>query len=187
MGRNIVPGTNLKPQVLIQPNIGLDGDARKSVVEILNTLLADEGVLTMKTRGAHWHVRGPGFLEMQNLFEQHFQQLNIISNEIADRVRMLGGSAISSFEEFLKYTRLKEQPGDDPDFMGLLADHESSVRFLREDARKCFEEYEDHGTYALFVSFIGLHEKMAWILRSYIEPEVNSDENQRSKIRSMPR
>jgi starvation-inducible DNA-binding protein len=176
MRHNHPDGTNLKPQVSIQPNIGLDGDARHSVVEILNTLLADEAIITMKTRGAHWHVRGPGFLEMQSLFDQHFHQLNKISDEIAERVRMLGGFAISSFEEFLDYTRLKEQPGDVPDYLGLLADHEASVRFLREDARKCFEEYEDHGTYALFVSFIGLHEKMAWILRSYIEPEINSDD-----------
>jgi starvation-inducible DNA-binding protein len=61
--------------------------------------------------------------------------------------------------------------------MGLLADHETSIRFLREDARKCLEEFEDHGTYAMFVRFIGLHEKMAWILRSYIEPEMTGDES----------
>jgi starvation-inducible DNA-binding protein len=172
MARNHAPGTNYNLQVPIEPNIGLDGDARNSVVEILNTLLADETVLTMKTRSAHWHVHGPGFLEMQSLLEQQFNQLNKISDEIAERVRMLGGFTISSLEECLRYTRLKELPGEVPEIMGLLADHEASVRFLREDARKCFEEYEDHGTYALLVSFIGLHEKMAWILRSYIEPEV---------------
>jgi starvation-inducible DNA-binding protein len=66
--------------------------------------------------------------------------------------------------------------------MGLLADHEACVRFLREDARKCFEEYEDHGTYALVVRFICLHEKMAWILRSYIEPELTCNDNKLNKI-----
>ena len=178
MGRNHAPGTNPKLQVPIQPNIGLEGDARHSVIDILNTLLADEAVLTMKTRSAHWHVRGPGFLDMQTLFDQQFHQLNKISDEIAERVVVLGGFAISSFEKFLNYTRLKEQPGKVPDIMSLLADHEASVRFLREDARKCFEEYEDHGTFALFVSFIRLHEKMAWILRSYIEPEMSRAESQ---------
>jgi DNA-binding ferritin-like protein len=68
--------------------------------------------------------------------------------------------------------------------MGLLADHEASIRFLREDARRCFEEYEDHGTFTLFVRFIRVHEKIAWILRSYIEPELTPVENQGNKVRS---
>ncbi len=48
MGHNHAPGNNPKLQISIQPNIGLDGDARQSVIEILNTLLSDEMVLTMK-------------------------------------------------------------------------------------------------------------------------------------------
>jgi len=178
MRRNHRGGINLRSQIPIQPNIGLDRDARQSVVVILNTILADEAVLTMKTRSAHWHTGGPGYFEMQTLFDQQFHQLNKISDEIAERVCVLGGIAISSFNEFLAHTRLGEQPGEIPDTMNLLADHEAIIRFLREDARKCFEEYEDHGSFTLFIGFIGLHEKMAWILRSYIAPEMALDEIQ---------
>jgi starvation-inducible DNA-binding protein len=167
------PGVSYqKLQVFIQPNIGLDSDVRQSVVEILNTLLADEAVLTMKTKSAYWHARGPGFLELQNLFHQQISQLNTISEEIEERVRILGGFAISSFKEFLQYARLEEQPGEVPDMMRILADQEATIRYLREDARKCFEEYEDHGTFTLFVHFIRLHEQMAWVLRSSIEPDM---------------
>jgi starvation-inducible DNA-binding protein len=73
---------------------------------------------------------------------------------------------------------LEEQQGEVPNIMGLLADHEACVRFMREDARKCLEEYEDHGSYAMFVRFISLHEKMAWILRSYIGTQLVSDGKQ---------
>lgn len=184
MRRNYTGETNHKLQVSIQPNIGLDGDARQSVIEILNTLLADEAILTMKTHSAYWHVRGHGFLDLRTLFDQQFHQLNKLSNKIAERVRVLGGFAISSFGEFLNYTRLEEQPGVAPDIMNLLANHEASIRFLREDARKCFEEYEDHGTYALFAQSIRLHEKMAWILRSYIEPEKSPDEGQEKQVQA---
>jgi starvation-inducible DNA-binding protein len=90
---------------------------------------------------------------------------------------MLGGYAIGSLEEFLKHTRLEEQPGDVPDILHLLADHETSIRFLREDARKCTEEYEDEGTLELLVSVMRLHEKMAWMLRSYIENELVQGES----------
>lgn len=171
-------GHNPKLQVLIQPNIGLDSDVRHSVVEILNHTLANETVLTLKTRSAHWNVSGPGFIELHILFDSQYEQLNGISTEIAERVRMLGGIAISSLQEFLYYARVEEQPGVVPDILRLLADHEASIRFLREDARKCTEEYEDEGTFELLVNIMRLHEKMAWMLRSYIEPEPTHNKKQ---------
>ncbi len=158
-------------QVLIQPNIGLDSDTRNSIVDMLNHTLANETVLAVKTRCAHWNARGPGFLELYILFASQYEQLNDISDEIAERARMLGGIAIGSLQEFLDFTSVEEQPGVVPDILRLIADHEASIRILREDAKKCAEEYEDDGTFELLVSVMRLHEKMAWMLRTLIEPE----------------
>ncbi|MBA4421002.1 MAG: DNA starvation/stationary phase protection protein [Anaerolinea sp.] len=155
-------------KILIEPNIGLASDVRQPVVEILNTSLANEAVLTQKTRGAHWNVSGPGFFELHILFETQYKQLNEIVDKIAERTRMLGGIAIASFEEFLTHARIEEKSIKVPDILHLLADHEAVIRFLREDIRKCDEEYEDEGTVELLVGVMSLHEKMAWMLRSYI-------------------
>jgi hypothetical protein len=38
--------------------------------------------------------------------------------------------------------------------------------------------YEDQGTFVMLVSVMRLHEKMAWILRSYIENEPDQGESQ---------
>jgi len=154
-------------QIAIQPNIGLEDHARQSIVETLNVILADESVLAIKTRSAHWNVRGVSFFELHNLFGLQYKQLNTISNKIAERAQMLGGFAIASFPDFSKNTRLEEQPGMIPDLLQLLADHEAVIRFLRGDANKCTEEYEDEGTFDLLVKVIRLHEKMAWILRAF--------------------
>ena len=86
-------------------------------------------------------------------------------------IALLGGIAIGSLHEFITHTRLEEQPGVVPDILRLLADHEASIRFLREDVRKSAEEYEDEGSNELLVSVMRLHEKMAWMLRSYLENE----------------
>jgi len=178
MEHNSNDGHNTKTQVIIQPNIGLDSDVRHSIVEILNNTLANEAVLTVKTRSAYWNVSGVGFYDRHAFFDVQYKQLNDISNKLAERVRMLGGIPIGSLKEFLDHTQLEEQPGDNPDLLRLLADHEASIRFLREDARKCAEEYEDEGTVKLLVSVMRMHEKMAWMLRSYIEPEPTHDEKQ---------
>jgi starvation-inducible DNA-binding protein len=184
MDHNRNDGHNTKVQVLIQPNIGLDSDVRHAVVKILNIALADEAVLKTKTRCAQWNVRGTGFFELRILFETQYQLLNQISSEIAERVQMLGGYAIGSLEEFLDYTRLEEHPGFVPDTLRLLADHEASIRCLREDSRKCTEEYEDQGTFELLVSIMSMHEKMAWMLRSYIENEPFHDKSQKRILKN---
>jgi starvation-inducible DNA-binding protein len=171
-------GHNPMLNVMVQPNIGLDNDVRTAVVEILNKTIANEAVLTVKTRSAHWNVSGAGFSELHILFDSQYKQLNDISDEIAERARMLGGNAIGSLQEFIKYTRLEEQPGVVPDVLRLLADHEASIRFLREDARKCTEEYEDEGSFELLVDVMRLHEKIAWMLRSFIEKEPDCGESQ---------
>ena len=168
-------------KTFIQPNIGLEIDVRKPVIEIMNTSLANEAVLTQKTRGAHWNVSGTSFFELHILFETQYKQLNEISDKIAERVRMLGGITIASFEEFLKHTRISEHCTVIPDNLHLLADHETIIRFLRDDIRKCSEEYEDEGTVELLVGVMSLHEKMAWMLRAYIENEQANGKSQKRK------
>src|SRR4030042_1143369 len=114
MERNRNDGHNTNLQVEIQPNIGLDSDVRHSVVEILNNTLANEAILSQKIRSAHWNVSGSGFFELHILFDSQYKQLNEISDEIAERSRMLGGIAIGSLQEFIQFSRLEEQPGSVP-------------------------------------------------------------------------
>jgi starvation-inducible DNA-binding protein len=171
MDGNRNDGHNPNMQVVIQPNIGLDSDVRLAVVAILNNSLANEAVLTQKIRCSHWNISGAGFFELHILFNSQYEQLNAISDEIAERARMLGGIAIGSLQEFIKFTRLEEKSGEIPEIIDILADHESIIRFLREDAKKCTDEFEDEGTFELLIGILRLHEKMAWMLRSYFENE----------------
>ncbi len=171
------------PHVLIQPNIGLESDVRNPVVEILNNNLANEAVLSQKTRSAHWNATGKRFFELHILFETQYKQIDEIIDKIAERTRMLGGNALGSFEEFLVHSRIEEHSTFVPDTLHLLADHETLVRFLRESIRKCTEEFEDEVTIELLVSVMSLHEKMAWMLRAYIEQEPIYGESQKRNLR----
>lgn len=167
--------------ILIQPNIGLEIDARLPILKILNQSLANETILSQKTRGSNWNLSGAGFFELQILFETQHKQLDEIVDKIAERIRILGGMAISSFKEFLDHSQLEEDAANIPDTLHLLADHESIIRILRDDIRKVSEIYEDEGTVELLVGAMSLHEKMAWMLRSYIENEPINGGSQKKK------
>jgi starvation-inducible DNA-binding protein len=158
-------------QVTIQPNIGLDAAARQSVVEILNILLADETVLSLKTRQADEEASGTVIPDLHPIYEAQNQQINDIGNEFVERISILGGLHIKDLEVLIDTARLDGKLASAPDGMNLLADQEAFIRFLREDAQKCSEMYEDQGTFALLVSVLRIHEKMAWILRSNIALE----------------
>jgi starvation-inducible DNA-binding protein len=154
-------------------NIGLSDEQREGVVAILNTLLADEYLLYTKTRNYHWNVVGPQFNDLHKFFEAQYNALNEIVDEVAERARALGGNALGTLAEFLRHTRLKEQPGHYPDERGmianLLADHEALIRSLRVDLETCVEQYHDTGTNDFLTGLMEQHEKMAWMLRAFLE------------------
>lgn len=153
-------------------NIGLSDKQREAVVRILNTVLADEFVLYVKSRRFHWNVEGPDFSELHELFERQYEQLGEIVDQVAERARALDGIAAGSLEEYLKLTRIKEEPGRNPDARGmiaaLLADHETLIRCLREDLETCSKEHGDEGTMDFLTGLMQAHEKSAWMLRAYL-------------------
>lgn len=154
-------------------NTGLAEQQRGGVNQILATLLADEHVLYIKTRNFHWNVVGPQFNDLHKFFEAQYDQLSESIDEIAERIRSLGGRAPGTMTEFLKQARLKETPGESPNARGmlsqLLADHESIIRNLRLDLASCGDKYGDAGTNDFLTGLMEAHEKMAWMLRSFLE------------------
>lgn len=157
----------------LKPNIALSDDQRTAIVEVLNALLADEFVLYTKTRNYHWNVIGPQFSEFHAFFEEQYKQLSEIVDEVAERARALGGKAVGTLSEFSQNTRLSEHPGRYPDtremISNLLHDHEAVIRVLREEIKTCAERYEDEGTANFLTDRLVEHEKMAWMLRAFLE------------------
>jgi len=157
----------------MKPNIGLSDLEGESVVQLLHILLADEVVLYTKTRNYHWNVSGPQFNDLHKFFESQYGALNEIVDQVAERARSVGGRAIGTLAEFLKKSRLKEQPGQYPEagemISRLLADHEIIIRSLRSDLVLSAEKYHDAGTSDFLTGLMEQHEKMAWMLRSFLE------------------
>jgi starvation-inducible DNA-binding protein len=94
-------------------------------------------------------------------------------DEVAERARTLGGMAMGTMGEFQKQSRLKEHPGQHPSsksmLSNLLSDHESIIRTLRADLAICQDTHGDAGTADFLTGLLESHEKMAWMLRSFLE------------------
>ncbi len=157
----------------MNPKIGLKDADRAAVIAILNRALADEVVLYVKTRNCHWNVVGSDFGELHKLFEDQYDKIEDFMDDTAERARALGGRALGTLADYLKTTRLKEAPGKYPKaqamLAALLADHEAIVRAFRQDLQACQDKHGDAGTADFLTGLMEEHEKMAWMLRSYLE------------------
>jgi starvation-inducible DNA-binding protein len=157
----------------MHPKIGLSEEQCQGVAQLLNVLLADEYILYTKTRHYHWNVVGPQFHDLHKLFEEQYEKLNGVVDDMAERIRMLGEPAAGTLAEFTQHTRLKEHPGHYPSAHEMLAnlqnDHEQIIRQLRSDAETCAGEYQDQGTFDFLIGVMLHHEKMAWMLRAFLE------------------
>ena len=157
----------------MKTNIGISDKNRKESAEILNRLLSNEYVLYTKTRNYHWNVTAPDFSELHKFFEAQYEELDEIIDEVAERARALGVHSAATLKEFLEEASLKESPGDYPNaarmIANLLRDHETVIQHLRADLRICDERLGDMGTSDFLTGLMEQHEKMAWMLRSYLK------------------
>lgn len=171
----------LKENDEMKLNIELTEKSREGAITMLNTLLADEFVLGAKTRNCHWNVTGPHFHDLHKLFASQYDALDEIMDDVAERARALGGDAVGTLSEFLKLTRLKEQPGKYPNASQmtaeLLAGHEAVIQRLRADVVACDKKLGDAGTTDFLTGTMGRHEKMAWMLRAVLEERYPTQTN----------
>ena len=139
----------------------------------LSKVLADEFILYTKTRNAHWNVTGPDFHTAHEFFEEQYEALDDVVDEVAERIRALGHYAPATLKEYLKLTSLSEQTREKNTSQGfskqLLSDHESLIIQLRGYIKTFAEEFDDAGTSDFITSLMEKHEKMAWMLRSHLE------------------
>jgi starvation-inducible DNA-binding protein len=157
-------------------NAGMTPEQIEGVATILKRVLADEFMLYTKLHNYHWHVTGPHFQALHELFQAQYEEIAPVIDDVAERSLSIGARTIGTLEEISEYTTLSEQPGEYPawDAMiaNLVADHETIVRNLRQDVRTCDEKYNDMGNSDFLNGLMEQHEKMAWLLRAHIESGV---------------
>lgn len=151
-------------------NIGISEKNRREIARRLNILLSNEYVLFTKTNKYHWNVEGKHFGPLHKLFQEQYEMLAQIIDDIAERVLMLGFKAFGTLTEFIEHATIAEEPGQNPDeqtmILNLLADHQKVINQLREDINFAMNK-EDAGTNNFLTEVIENHEKMAWILRAH--------------------
>lgn len=154
-------------------NVGLSEAKRKKVADGLIKLLANNSVLYLKTHNFHWNVVGPMFQPLHSVFEAQYIDLWNAGDTIAERVRALGFHVPASYADFAKLSKINEVVGTRQvkakNMINQLEhDNEVMVRLARELLAET-EEADDQVSVDLLSERMEVHEKNAWMLRSFLE------------------
>jgi starvation-inducible DNA-binding protein len=159
-------GTGPRETLAAAPN-ELGPEAVKNITGALNALLADVFALYIKTKNFHWHVSGPHFRDYHLLMDEQGSQIFGMTDDIAERVRKIGGATIRSIGHIARLQRLSDNDANHVEPHGMLAelreDNRTLLASMREVHDLCGEE-NDVATASLLENWIDETERRIWFL-----------------------
>ena len=152
-------------------DIGIDAAQREKIAGGLSKVLADTYTLYLKTHNFHWNVTGPMFQTLHLMFEQHYNELALAVDLVAERIRALGYPAPGTYKQFASLSSIKEEDGvpKAQEMIKLLVEGHEAVARTARTVFKSAEEANDQPTCDLLTQRLQIHEKTAWMLRSRLE------------------
>src|SRR3954447_20526074 len=100
----------------------LTSNATRDVSAALNTVLADMFALYLKTKNFHWHVSGSHFRDYHLLLDEQAEQIFATTDDIAERVRKIGGTTLRSIGHIAREQRILDNDVDYVDPQDMLAE-----------------------------------------------------------------
>jgi starvation-inducible DNA-binding protein len=154
-------------QAAIATPSDLGPEAVKHISGSLNALLADVFALYMKTKNFHWHMSGAHFRDYHLLLDEHADQMFVMTDAVAERVRKIGAATIRSVGHVARLQRLSDNDADYVDPLDMLAevreDNRALLASMREAHELCDEE-NDVATASLLEVWIDETERRIWFL-----------------------
>lgn len=145
----------------------IEPESVKDISGALNALLADVFVLYLKTKNFHWHMSGPHFRDYHLLLDDHADQIFAMTDDVAERVRKIGGTTIRSIGQICRTQRLADNDADfvTPEDMlsELHEDEKRLVHILRAVHTLC-DDAEDLATASLVENWIDQSQRRSWFL-----------------------
>jgi starvation-inducible DNA-binding protein len=159
--------TKARRKAALDTPTNLGANAVKDISGALTTLLADMFALYLKTKNFHWHVSGPHFRDYHLLLDEQGDQIFATTDDIAERVRKIGGTTLRSIGQISRQQRLLDNDADFVTPQDMLAelrdDNLQLTAFMRETHDLC-DEHNDVATTSLLEVWIDEAERRTWFL-----------------------
>jgi starvation-inducible DNA-binding protein len=129
--------------------------------------LADVFALYMKTKNFHWHMSGPHFRDYHLLLDERADHIFAMTDDIAERVRKIGGGTIRSIGHVARLQRLSDNDADyvdGPDMLSELREDNHMLLSNMREAHDLSDEENEVATASLLENWIDETERRIWFL-----------------------
>src|SRR5947208_11702552 len=114
---------------LIGSEQSLPSNVSLEISSALTDLVADVFALYLKTKNFHWHMSGTHFRDYHLLLDEQAEQIFAATDDIAERVRKIGGTTLRSIGQIGRLQRLLDNDADFVTPLDMLAE-------LRDDNKQ---------------------------------------------------
>jgi starvation-inducible DNA-binding protein len=152
----------------------ISAESVKEIAGCLTALLADVFTLYIKTKNFHWHMSGPHFRDYHLLLDEQGEQLFGITDDIAERVRKIGGTTLRSIGQIARVKRIADNDADFVTAQDMLAelwkDHKALILSMRAAHTLC-DDAGDVATTSLIENWIDEAQRRSWFLFEATRPQ----------------
>ena len=141
--------------------------AVKEITGALNALLADVFSLYIKTKNFHWHMSGPHFRDYHLLLDDHATQVFAMTDDIAERVRKIGGTTLRSVAHIGRLQRIADNDADyvtPEDMLSELHENEKALVLSMRAVHTLCDDAGDVATASLLEVWIDQAQRRSWFL-----------------------
>jgi starvation-inducible DNA-binding protein len=145
----------------------LKPNAVKDIAAALNILLADMFALYLKTKNFHWHMSGPHFRDYHLLFDEQGEQIFATTDDIAERIRKIGGTTLRSIGHIGRLQRVLDNDADfvtPSDMLAELRDDNKQLAATMREIHGLCDEHGDVASASLIETWIDEAERRTWFL-----------------------
>ena len=145
----------------------LGRDARAEICGALRELLADAFALYLKTKNFHWHMSGRHFRDYHLLLDEHADQIFAMTDDIAERVRKIGGTTIRSIGQIARLQRIKDNDAEfvtPADMLSELREDEKALVLSMHAVHVLCDDAGDVATASLLENWIDQSQRRIWFL-----------------------
>ncbi|NBB97568.1 MAG: DNA starvation/stationary phase protection protein [Alphaproteobacteria bacterium] len=148
----------------------LTTSAQEAICDALTQSVAETAVTTMLAQNFHWNVKGMAFAALHDMFQTIYEDHFTAQDDLAERVKALGGHAEGRLSEMLNRSKVGEHDGHATaeEMVSNMAKAQETLAATLAGTAAVAEEHGDMLTQDLAIARGQVHEKFAWLLRAHL-------------------
>lgn len=136
----------------------------------LNELLATYQLHYQNLRSLHWNIKGPHFFELHLKYEELYSRVQVIIDELAERILTLNDTPYSNLSDYLKHSKIQESSIVSEGRKGIeyVLTAQNTLLRMEKELLDHSAEIGDEGTNSFMSDLIKEKEKSNWMFTAWL-------------------